>query len=397
MFERICINPKQPTWKEFDLGSIAEALLFYGDVILLVGENSLESLLRQCGPELLVDLIADQYIQIKYVNNNFATMEQNKNTPFTRYDFALLEPQGNDLETVAQNAFVKVTGKSGKGRRLAARFARLSEVTSYSRETRGWLAKDLEQGGHIESYLTKRFSQIRTEERIRLPRTVHFRFGEILNGGYKLITNIDFSFLQTLGPEFADLSNPSSVLLAYGGPLANVTLWSQYGADVAVTDKETMVIRERFNTALNKYNAPQAQLENFQDFIFNDSRAVAQSINSGRRSLNDVVPLLKDAKKFADWVKNKPLDQDLVKEYYKEITSKTWIDKLPCRTSRWLMLTGASVGMSSLFGNAFVGTVAGVALSAFDFFLLDKVARGWKPNQFIEDELKEFVSKGDGS
>jgi hypothetical protein len=40
------------------------------------------------------------------------------------------------------------------------------------------------------------------------------------------------------------------------------------------------------------------------------------------------------------------------------------------------------------------GAIAAAALSAGDAFLLDKILKGWKPNQFIEGPLKQFLSIG---
>jgi hypothetical protein len=37
------------------------------------------------------------------------------------------------------------------------------------------------------------------------------------------------------------------------------------------------------------------------------------------------------------------------------------------------------------------GAAVGVGLSAADTFLLDKLLKGWKPNQFVEGPLKEFI------
>jgi len=56
------------------------------------------------------------------------------------------------------------------------------------------------------------------------------------------------------------------------------------------------------------------------------------------------------------------------------------------------LFTGAGIGIDAL-GAGGIGTSIGVALSAADQFLLDRLIKGWKPNQFIEDELRGFVSR----
>jgi hypothetical protein len=39
------------------------------------------------------------------------------------------------------------------------------------------------------------------------------------------------------------------------------------------------------------------------------------------------------------------------------------------------------------------GAAVGIGLSAGDYFLLDKVIKGWKPNQFVNGPLKDFVGR----
>ena len=59
-----------------------------------------------------------------------------------------------------------------------------------------------------------------------------------------------------------------------------------------------------------------------------------------------------------------------------------WADNLPPKTLRWLIFTAAGIPLS---------LAAAVGLGAADTFLLDKLIKGWKPNQFIEGPLKDFL------
>lgn len=60
---------------------------------------------------------------------------------------------------------------------------------------------------------------------------------------------------------------------------------------------------------------------------------------------------------------------------------------------RWSLFTGAGLLLDALYGGG-LGTASGLALSAGDAFLLDKLVKGWKPNQFIDNTLQEFVDRG---
>jgi hypothetical protein len=72
------------------------------------------------------------------------------------------------------------------------------------------------------------------------------------------------------------------------------------------------------------------------------------------------------------------------------VTQSTWVDKLPSKTIRWLLFSGAGLGLDAM-GAGGVGTALGIGLGAVDSFFLDSILKGWKPNQFVEGSLAPFV------
>ena len=59
-------------------------------------------------------------------------------------------------------------------------------------------------------------------------------------------------------------------------------------------------------------------------------------------------------------------------------------------------LHGRGLALGAAFTNPITGTAAGTALSLADSFLLDKLIKGWKPSQFIDGPLKDFVQRTTG-
>ena len=55
-----------------------------------------------------------------------------------------------------------------------------------------------------------------------------------------------------------------------------------------------------------------------------------------------------------------------------------------------MLFTSAGLGLDALGAGGF-GTLAGVTLGAVDTFLLDRLIGNWKPNHFIDRDVKEFV------
>jgi hypothetical protein len=128
----------------------------------------------------------------------------------------------------------------------------------------------------------------------------------------------------------------------------------------------------------------------FQEFVFDDARAVAEAVRRGSFSLADVLSILPKVAKFKEWLGSEAAQRDLIKAYFREAVRPTWVDKLPPKTLRWFLFTGAGVGLDATIGGG-LGTVTGIGLGAIDTFLLDRLLKGWKPSQFVDDHLRKLV------
>ena len=98
---------------------------------------------------------------------------------------------------------------------------------------------------------------------------------------------------------------------------------------------------------------------------------------------------MEHAKEFKHWISNQEPSESLVRDYYSEITAGTWADKLPSKVLRFALFTGAGF-LTDLLMPTGIGTLTGLGLGAGDAFLVDKLAKGWKPNTFIDGPFREF-------
>ena len=387
MFERICVPPIEPAETEFDTGLLAEALLFYGEVYLVVGENNLRGLLRQIGPEVLLRLIDDDHLFVRYRDHDLVAITSNKGTPAELYDVGLVTAEKSDLDTAARAAFIDVTGKSGRGRRLASRFCQRVQPIQYAEDITNRITDDMKRGVFIEEYLRRRLMSSNSSRGHEDIRSLEYRFNLLPGRGFALQSNLHLvSSMRKRDP----LPDPASVLAHYGTTVANMSIWAQLATEVAVYPRQKEVIAARLEPMLEAYCGGQKHVSAFQDFVFDDAKAIRESINLGRRSFSELLPLLDRSKQFKEWLVHQSPDIDLLKEYHRAVTSSTWVDRLPGKSSRWALFTMAGVGIDAL-GAGGLGTTAGVGLSAFDTFFLDKLIKGWRPHQFVEGPLKKFV------
>lgn len=107
--------------------------------------------------------------------------------------------------------------------------------------------------------------------------------------------------------------------------------------------------------------------------------------------LDKLISILQKSKKFKNWVANVTPDDNLIKSYYDEVTKGTISDKLPTKSVRWVIFTGLGIAADAIATGG-VGTAAGIAIGALDTFYVDKLLSGWKPNQFIDEEVNKIIT-----
>jgi hypothetical protein len=133
------------------------------------------------------------------------------------------------------------------------------------------------------------------------------------------------------------------------------------------------------------------EIDLFQDLHL-DARNISGALNSKERSFDEFFELLDRAGKFKKWLSQINPDKKLAAEYFDEVTRHTWIDKLPTKGMRWVMTTGLAAAVEALYPTG-LAISAAQAYSLADATVLDKILKGWKPNQFVQGPMSQFVSK----
>jgi hypothetical protein len=216
--------------------------------------------------------------------------------------------------------------------------------------------------------------------------------------GFFVDTNIDFDSLNQIynrrvPTEHSSLSEAYLLALmqgAYEATYYAATLESE----VAVAPIEQVVQAKVVESIVRRHTQSQSQIADFVDLTMSDARAIREAINSGHVSFAQLLKLLESAEKFRHWLREQPIDAELLRSYYQAVVSDSWADKLPGKSVRWAVFTGLGLAADAL-GTAPWGTIGGVAISAADAFLADKLIKGWKPHQFVEGELKALFKKED--
>jgi hypothetical protein len=389
MFDSITVNTQTGSDAP-DIGLLAETLIFYDRVNLIVGPVHPTSLLRVCGHDLLGDLFDMSALSMTYVENHSGIRTTNAGTPHETHHFVTFGSPSQLLQNILPATLKELIGKEGKARRVSESLKRHVAVLSHPQSINDRSLDDASSGDHVTFSAAGVLRFLVPEYELPDP----FQF-EVLRDGAELrvVTNIDFSVVNAFYHSRVDpkhsVITPAFLLSYIHSATADLEIAASANSEIALSPAGLRIVTDRIESLVRRTQS-ETSISAFQDFIFDDGRAIREAVNHGNKSMKDVADLVVKAREFKAWVKSKPEDADLRKAYLAEVSRLGWSEKLPQKTSRFAIFGAVSTALSFLATPA-IGAVAGLGLSAVDYFLVDRLANGWKPNQFVQGPLADFV------
>jgi hypothetical protein len=374
-----------------DFGLLAESLLFYGHVTLVVNSGHLQTLLRVCGYEAIRELFNMGALSINYLENGAGVRTLDTGNPNERHDFVVFDSPKLRLQNCLPETLRELIGKDGKARRVAEGLKRNISPSRYSSAVNDASLADMATGFHVRDAIAKTIRHLVPEYNLPDPLV----FDVAPDGPFLYVsTNLDFAALNGLYHKRVDPQH-STVSVAYllsfvHQATADLHMAASSESEMALSPISTVIAGARLDGVLQRRLQSEESLQVFQEFAFDDARAIREVINDRGRNIGELIDLLEKAEKFKKWVRAQPENVDLRKAYLSEVSRLGWCENLPRKTVRWGIFTMTGIVLSALTTPA-VGAAAGAALNAVDYFLVDKLAQGWKPNQFVEGALREFL------
>jgi len=233
----------------------------------------------------------------------------------------------------------------------------------------------------------------------QLPRYFHFHIkadGDITNPNTLLTVDTNLDFIASNGqfhlntPTGLKPISPSGLLVKIFDTKNDLFFSSLYEGEIATSTEAAAIIQVKCSDLLSTRMRNENIIELFQEELLENGHAIREAINSGEHSYKDLLKLLRSARNFRrQFLHKREPDINLIRAYYKEVTASTWVEKLPAKVLRWAIVTAAGIGL--LHANPIAGIGVPATLSAVDSLILDHLARGWKPNQFVEGPLRRFT------
>lgn len=392
MFESIGIRRinHSDTTNPIDIGFIAESMLFYKNVRILADHVILKKLVRDIDPDDLLELLKQGYLEIEYIANGPGIASES--TSLGDLKNVVLFGLVKNVEDIMFETIFESSGRRGYSKRSSNKIASFIKTTNFDKQLENEIIQDFQNPDYLNESVRSILNDLVPEFK--------------LNGNFKFIqhktakgliteTDLDFKAINKIYHKYIPPShstiNDAYLLSHIANIRTEVHAATKYNSEIATDYIYSNVMRIFFNNVIDKLNKSGTKIDFFQDFVFDGGKDIRSVINSKEKSMKDILKVLGQAKKFKNWLGQIDNDKDLIKEYYKEVTASSFVDKLPGKSVRWAIFTGAGLALDTVATGG-LGTLTGLALGAGDAFILDKLIQKWKPNQFVDNELKKLVT-----
>lgn len=388
MFDSLVLRRHRAGPDLVDPGFLAECLIFYGTVHVAAGRAVLSDLVRKVEGNSLFALIDEGYLVVHYADRDFGVITHNTNTPMERHAFTDLKIEGSmDLDRAVASAFEN----AGRSRRQVRAF------------TKRVVPDEPNVTATLEAVRADALDEEFCSDAVRValqhlapdynPGQLEFFVEPVDDREVRVTTNIDFSRAneshhKIYSPDYSSLT-PAFLLSTLIQARADLDVALRLGGDIGTDTRSAELLALKFDAIVSAALDSHEKIDVFAEHTLGGAHAIAEAINSGRAGFDDIFDVLQRGRRFRQWLRDQPVDADLLMKYYEEITSKTWIERLPSRSVRTLLWAAAGIGVTALGGGA-LATGTAAALGVADNLVLDRLLHGWRPNQFVDITLRQF-------
>lgn len=375
-----------------DIGHLVECMIFYKSTCVIASQGILRQLIKYFGVDGLIDLIDSNALSVIYTESMVGVHTNTEG--FKQYhDVVEMTSPQHLYQDVLRKQIVEVTGKAGKGRRLANKIQDKIKVTNHDHSI-------LEGTRHSildQQYIQSAASLVLKSKLNSSVDLSGLRFHtEKQDKGIVVSTNANFLNLNKVYHQFVPESHssltPAAILAEVLELEKELYFASNNVSEIAASKISSDLAKNKFDYIFEKSFKTEEKISNFNEFILDDAQKLRDAVNNRVVTPKEAIEIIHKSNEFKNWLSNRQPDADLIKEYYSEVTKETIADKLPGKAARFSVFTGLGLAADAALTGG-LGTIAGLSLGALDTFYLDKLLSGWKPNQFVDDDLLPIIGK----
>lgn len=388
MFESVLFRSPSLPGPLVDAGLIAESLLFYGRVDVVGNTGIVKELLRAIPPLIVLRLLEQGRLRVYHIQHQLAVASSGDWPGVTTHSLVKASAVDDTTDRMAPSVFRQAAGDTSQAKLAASKFGELVRPIGFDMFDRGHFFQDLIRSAETDTHVTGLLSILAPE--YDQGDAIRFRV-EGGPGRFRVDTNLVFDRLNRVYhrriPASHSTVTPASIVahlqLVHEDLFFAAALKSELISDAV----GTAINGRRLRQALQSQLRSEEQLATFSNLVLKDAHAIRHAVNSGQVSFAQVLRVVERGERFRKWLSSHPPTLDLVQEYYDKTVESTWVEKLPVKSVRFAFFAGAGIAIDAMGGGG-IGTAASVGLSAADAFLLDSLAKGWKPSHFVEEHLR---------
>lgn len=380
MFKEITIQTQGKA--KVNVGQISEALLFYNKVNVLSSNSLFDELAKRGDLEGFKNLIQNERLNLLIEENHLGRAHSENSNGW----FSFLYVQGSNVtpEDLLVRQLNELTGRPGYSRRTARSIYSKANVFKNENSVINDIIMDLEDEEYMRRVIYYSIKEFAPHININLD-DIKSKLRKT-NGLFKLETNISYDKLNEMtGSSFDD-----DFII---GDLINARLDSfhatKYNSDIHTSEISSKILQNKIQNLLSKTEFNWNQIELFNEYVLS-GKTIKNVINSGQKNLEDLCAFLDKSEKFKSWLNQVDEDKGILNEYITAIGKESFMQNGQVKTFKWYFFQTLAFLLDISVGGL-ASTFANLALSIGDQFIIDKLCEGWKPNFFVDTDLKGFT------
>ncbi|MDF2188695.1 hypothetical protein [Paraflavitalea sp. CAU 1676] len=376
MFQSILIRPNSTEGVPMDFGMVIENMFFYQSTTVHINRAAVSELVKLAAPEVLEELLKYQGLKILY-NNSMPTVGMAGDGTYWVDTLGLAD---FDIEKELYAEALRVTGDESKAGKFSKKIARHIGVHELPFTIKTSMVEQLQD---------KDFLRVARDETLKehYPGIImpvgdrRYEIEFLSQQFFRVHTNLQGAADQSFGE--------TSPVLSLINATADLHVTASSGSEICLPEFSSRVLRQKIDAVLDRSQHSAENLSRFHLAQFNESWAIRDAINSKRLHVKAVLPALRKAARFKEWLRDLPENHDLMYEYQEKVEEKTVLERIGWKDMRFYFFTGLQTITSAIAPVA--SLLVNPAIGVFDAYVIDQIAKEWKPNQFVRGPYKKLL------